>query len=1199
MKIRLGGGIRIRAVVGTILAAALLTGGLVGLPAAQADTSPVNAAEPETASADALPTWQITGVVWGQVVVGNTVYATGNFTKARPSGMWQGGPTEINVGHLIAYDIRTGNRIASFDHTLNAQGLAIAASPDGSRVYVGGDFTTVDGAARQHIAAFNTATGALDTGFAPVVNGQVKALAATNGTVYVGGAFQSAGGVARKNLASFSSSGVLQGWAPSADAYAYSLVVTPDGSKVVAGGQFSTLNSVAVYGMGALDPITGDSLPWAANSVIQDSGKGAIYSLTSDGTYLYGTGYAFGTGGKFEGGFSLNPSDGSIRWLFDCQGDTYDLEPVGQVAYSASHSHNCTMVGGFPDTNPRTRWQHAMAWTSYPTGVNSGPDVYGWNFKNQPAPSILPWYPDLGIGTATGQYQAAWSIASGSGYVALAGEFPTVNGKAQQGLTRFALKDNAPNKVGPTYDDTVPVRTATPATTAVATAPGVVRVGFGAAWDFDNRQLTYEVYRDKGTADEKLIKRYTLNTSFWTLPDQMVTDNDVPAGDHTYRIRISDPFDNELLSPISNTVNAGSTMSAYASQVMSDGADHFWRLGEPGSTAYDSAGNADGATQSGVTRGAAGAITGDADAASGFNGSTSGYFGAGSTSAQAPTTFSAQGWFKTGTTSGGKLLGYGSSRTGSSSSYDRHIYMSNNGRLNFGVNPGSVKVLTSQAAYNDNQWHMFTATLGAGGTALYVDGRLVAGDRSVTTAQSFKGYWRVGGDTLSSSWTNSPSSAYFNGTLDELATYPTVLTAAQVNAQFVASGRSSTVPVSAPADSYGANVYSGSPTLYWRLGEAAGPVAADTSASDNRGVYQGTPSYSQAGALTTTSNKAVGLGSGSSYVSSASNFYAPAEYSEELWFKTSTTSGGKLMGFGSSSSGLSSVVDRNLTMTNAGKLRFGTLNGASQVTIDSPASYNDNKWHYAVATQAPDGMRLYVDGALVVSGSSGTSSSTVGFWRVGYDKIWSGSTSTYFNGSIDEVAVYPRSLNLSEIKNRFRNGGGVVANNVPVASFTSDPAGLRGAVQRRQFVGHGWLGDGLHLGLRGRHHQHERHPGARLRERGHLPGEADGHRQRRRNDHRPTADHRVQRTADGQLRADVGSARRQHRRRVLGGQRRHLGRLRLGLRRRVPGRSRPDRGSHVRHRWDQDDHAHRHRQRRRPGHQHPDRRCAGHPATRC
>ena len=163
------------------------------------------------------------------------------------------------------------------------------------------------------------------------------------------------------------------------------------------------------------------------------------------------------------------------------------------------------------------------------------------------------------------------------------------------------MKTSAPNKVGPTYDDTVPVRTGTPATNAVAVSPGTVRVTFGAAWDFDNTRLTYQVYRDRGTAAEKLIKTYTFDSNFWTVPDQIVTDTGAPTGDHTYQIRITDPFGNELLSPVSNTVTVGSaTLSAYAAQVGSNGADHYWRLGEPsGSVAYDSVGTADGVVQAG------------------------------------------------------------------------------------------------------------------------------------------------------------------------------------------------------------------------------------------------------------------------------------------------------------------------------------------------------------------------------------------------------------------------------------------------------------------------------------------------------------------------------------------------------------------------------------------------------------------------
>ena len=52
-------------------------------PDANADTMPT-APEPATVSNDALPTVQIDGIVWSQVVIGNTVYVGGSFSNARP-----------------------------------------------------------------------------------------------------------------------------------------------------------------------------------------------------------------------------------------------------------------------------------------------------------------------------------------------------------------------------------------------------------------------------------------------------------------------------------------------------------------------------------------------------------------------------------------------------------------------------------------------------------------------------------------------------------------------------------------------------------------------------------------------------------------------------------------------------------------------------------------------------------------------------------------------------------------------------------------------------------------------------------------------------------------------------------------------------------------------------------------------------------
>ncbi len=109
-----------------------------------AGVSPVVERPANNVTADALPTVQIDGVVWSQAVVGNTVYAAGNFANARPAGAAAG--TQLTPReNLLAFDITTGNLITSFAPSLNAQVKFVTASPDGSRIYVGGAFTTANG----------------------------------------------------------------------------------------------------------------------------------------------------------------------------------------------------------------------------------------------------------------------------------------------------------------------------------------------------------------------------------------------------------------------------------------------------------------------------------------------------------------------------------------------------------------------------------------------------------------------------------------------------------------------------------------------------------------------------------------------------------------------------------------------------------------------------------------------------------------------------------------------------------------------------------------------------------------------------------------------------------------------------------------------------------------------------------------------
>ena len=76
----------VRALVAAAVSAALVLFGL-GAPAWADDPLPSGTGSLDpTVTADALPTVQIDGVAWAQIVVGTTVYVAGDFTTARPAG---------------------------------------------------------------------------------------------------------------------------------------------------------------------------------------------------------------------------------------------------------------------------------------------------------------------------------------------------------------------------------------------------------------------------------------------------------------------------------------------------------------------------------------------------------------------------------------------------------------------------------------------------------------------------------------------------------------------------------------------------------------------------------------------------------------------------------------------------------------------------------------------------------------------------------------------------------------------------------------------------------------------------------------------------------------------------------------------------------------------------------------------------------
>jgi hypothetical protein len=769
-----------------LFAAVLIGAGLTAVtgPSATADEVPLPSPPPllqrdeNVVTSDPIPTVQIdNGYVWAQATIGTTVYAVGDFDNAR-APLANPGTQLTERSNVLAYDIETG-ALLPFAPQVNGVVKAVAASPDGSRIYIGGSFTQVNGQTRFNMAALDATTGELLSDFKPSVGGTgVYVLVVQGSKVYAGGLFTQANGTARKNLAAFNApNGALMPWAPETDLQVDAMVADPGGEKIVVGGRFSRVNgNTSMRGAAALDGSTGAVDPdWELVQTVKNgatTGKAGIYSLAADDSAVYGTGwvYAGKTIGNLEGTFAAEAGSGEVRWIADCLGDHYGVYSTGETVYTTSHTHACSTMGLHPEQSPREH-RYAEAYTAEVRGTlgrnpHAGGTYQDW--EGTPAPSPYAWYPDFYVGTTTGMGQAGLSITGVGDTISIAGEFQGVNQGRFEGIVRFSK--NPPNgaKDGPRLSST------SWQPTANSQVPGRVRVSIPANWDRDDLNLTYELRRAGTSAPVATVTRAS---TWWNQPTIILEDTSAPAGSSpSYTVVARDGDGNTRTSPSVSVTVAEGTAAEYTRAVLDDSPQLYYPLG---SSMQDWAGATTAVPGNGVSARTPG-IPNSATGHSELNGTTSGRI-ASNVRVDVGAEFSTELWFTTTTGRGGKLIGYGDASSGNSGSYDRHLYMRNDGRLVFGVYPGEVRTVQSPRSYSDGQWHHAVATLSSEGQKLYVDGELVASDASTTSAQAYRGYWRIGGDNLSG-WTDRPSSDYFSGSIDEVAVYDRAPTPAPISA---------------------------------------------------------------------------------------------------------------------------------------------------------------------------------------------------------------------------------------------------------------------------------------------------------------------------------------------------------------------------------------------------------------------------------
>jgi hypothetical protein len=289
--------------------------------------------------------------------IGNRILAGGTFTQAQNSG---GGAT-FTRNRLIAFNATTGAIDTGFAPNVNGTVTSMVQVPGSTDLIIGGNFTSVNGVARQRLARINSTTGAVVTSFTATASAIVQDMTLVGSNIVVGGNFQQVSGVARSRLAMISATtGALQpslnlsiaGLHTGGVTHVNELDVSPDGTRLLIVGNFTTVAGQPREQIAMIDLTTNPAslTDWQTNDFIgQCHPNYATYmrdvEYSPDGTYFV----IVTTGAGF---YPTTLCDTASRWEANATGP--DQHPTwadytgGDSLTAVAVTGTAIYVGGHP-----------------------------------------------------------------------------------------------------------------------------------------------------------------------------------------------------------------------------------------------------------------------------------------------------------------------------------------------------------------------------------------------------------------------------------------------------------------------------------------------------------------------------------------------------------------------------------------------------------------------------------------------------------------------------------------------------------------------------------------------------------------------------------------------------------------------------------------------------------------------------------
>jgi hypothetical protein len=396
------------------------------------------------------------------------VFVGGKFSSVQRGA---GAPLQ-NQRYLGAFDRSTGAWIDTFRPTLDGTVWSLAVV--GNRLFVGGQFTNVNGAARTAgLAALDPATGAVLPGWnasltltGSTIRPFVRSIDAVGDHIYVGGLFTRVtgpDGVIRSagNLDKLSvSNGVpASGWNGFVSGQVYDLDATS--TRVYAVGKFATVNGAARRSLAILETTNGSSVPGLNQMLFTTTDTNRQYQQA-----VHAVGDVVVVAGSEHSTQVYRASDLTrVRVVTtDPLGDSQAIASAGGYIYYGNHANSSTFA--YTDG---TTWPGVAGWTTR--------DATKWigALDTESGYSFVPtWVPQVGVANGEGGWEL---FVDSTGCMWAGGDFnrgsSTSTGTMYaQGFTKFcpvdAIAPSAPGAVtaspgpsgvsltwGPSIDDRV------------------------------------------------------------------------------------------------------------------------------------------------------------------------------------------------------------------------------------------------------------------------------------------------------------------------------------------------------------------------------------------------------------------------------------------------------------------------------------------------------------------------------------------------------------------------------------------------------------------------------------------------------------------------------------------------------------------------------------------------------------------------